>query len=71
MSFLSNASISDNIENQLTGNTGWLGLNTRNLACSEAEWESESSFTKTSCNIKKFTLDLTFLGGNIIKDFYN
>jgi len=76
MSFLSNASISDNIENQLTGNTGWLGLDTRNLACSQAEWESESSFlginlTKTICSIKKFTLDLTFLGGNIIKDFYN
>ena len=76
MSFLSNASISDNIENQLTGNIGWLGLNTRNLACSEAEWESESSFlginlTKTICSIKKFTLDLTFLSGNITKDFYN
>ncbi len=76
MSFLSNASISDNIENQLTGQIGWLGLDTRNLACSEAEWESESSFlginlTKTICSIKKFTLDLTFLGGNITKDFYN
>lgn len=76
MSFISNASISDNIENQLTGDTSWLGLVTRNLACSDAEWESESSFlginfTRTICSIKKFTLDLTFLGGNITKDFYN
>ena len=51
-----------------TGTIAFLGLNSRDLACSEESWTSTSTylginFTKSLCEIKKFALDIAFISG--------
>lgn len=64
-------------ENQFgTSTIGFMGLNTRNIACTDDEWNSEETylglnFTKGLCTTKKFVLDTLFIGNTVVKNFYN
>ena len=76
INFIRYSTISEGIEDLFGPDGNFFNINTHDLACSPEEWASESEFLGMNfnlmwCNTKKFTFDIVFMGGNMVKDFYN